>query len=70
MSKEKLITEFKGQTFSSNEQVIKWIEKAIDQTREETIRKVEEMMPNRDEIVEDPIGYLERLEEELNKLKK
>jgi hypothetical protein len=28
MSKEKLITQFKGKTFSSNEQVIRWLEKA------------------------------------------
>ncbi len=45
MIKEKLITQFKGKTFSSNEQVIRWLEKAIDQTREETIREVEEMLP-------------------------
>jgi hypothetical protein len=42
MSKEKLITQFKGKTFSSNEQVIRWLEKAIAQTREETIRLEQE----------------------------
>ena len=42
MKKEKLITQFKGKTFSSNEQVIRWLEKAIAQTREETIKEVEE----------------------------
>jgi len=52
MSKEKLITQFKGKTFSSNEQVIRWLEKAIDQTREETIREVEESLPKAQKITQ------------------
>jgi hypothetical protein len=52
------------------EDVKQFLSQALDQTKEETIRKMEEVLPNRDEIIEDPIGYLERLEEDLNKLKK
>jgi hypothetical protein len=80
MSKEKILEEFENKysSFELCNQISKpeldklknFLSKAIDQTEEEMIRKVEEMLPNRDEIAEDPIGYLERLEEDLNKLKK
>jgi len=75
MSKEKLITQFKGKTFSSNEQVIRWLEKAIDQTREETIkeakREVKKYVSSKKKILHfNRIIAGEEILDILNKLKK
>jgi hypothetical protein len=76
MSKEKLITQFKGKTFSSNEQVIRWLEKAIDQTREETIREVDKYINDLEKYAKDNWEDQDTVNEayfaiaQLNKLKK
>ena len=76
MSKEKLITQFKGKTFSSNEQVIRWLEKAIDQIREETIREVDKYINDLEKYAKDNWEDQDTVNEayfaiaQLNKLKK
>lgn len=45
MKIQDIITEFKGKTFSSNEQVVEWLEKALDQVRLATIKEMEKRLP-------------------------
>ncbi|MFA5642938.1 MAG: hypothetical protein WC945_09475 [Bacteroidales bacterium] len=76
--KEQLLKEFdemfnnwqKG-AICSKESIIKLIDKAISQTREETIRKVEEMLPDEFDITEnEALTLLNKIKQSLNKLKK
>jgi hypothetical protein len=75
MSKEKLLEEYRKKfglcdgslKHCGCKRELDFISKAIDQTEEETIRKVEEMLPLQGDLDED---YRGKVLEILNKLKK